>query len=663
MSGQRDNVERARELFRQRKFAEAAAALEGVLRQRKPTPALLFNLGMSYEQAGRLAEAAECFRRALALEPQLAEAHLGLGRALLKADRPAAALESLERARDLRPHLAETHLLAGRALLRKGHAVAAAMRFEQALQLDPRLVDAHYLLGVVCLTVTGNTAESMASFDRALAIDPNHLRAHEFRARALIAAGDPDGALASLQRMLELRPGDVEALSQLLNCHVTQCDWPQADRTLRTLQELPEGTDAVHPFFLMAVCDDPEAHRRAAGRQAALTQRVLERVELAPRAGSQRERIRLAYVSCDFFQHATSILLAELLELHDRSQFEVLGISFGPSDRSALRERVMKAFDRFIDVTSLSDLEVAKSLRAQAVDVAIDLKGYTASSRPGIFGYRPAPIAVNYLGYPGTLAAPYVDYLIADEFLIPEADRAFYAEQIAYLPDSYQVNDRKRAISAATPSRADAGLPEEGFVFCCFNNGWKITEAMFDLWMRLLADIEGSVLWLLKGNARAEENLKREAAKRGVSAERLIFAERMRHEEHLARHRLADLFLDTLPVNAHTTASDALWSGLPVITCAGRAMPGRVAGSLLRAVGLEALITSSLEEYERLAARLARDPGLLQASRAKLSREREQLPLFDTPRYCRHLEAAYRHMWLRHQRGEPPESFRVERIP
>ncbi len=662
MSIERDNVERARELFRQRKFAQAAAALESALRQREPTAALLFNLGTSYEQEGRLGEAAECFRRALALEPRLADAHLGLGRALLKADRSTEALESLERARALRPYVAEIHLLAGRALLRKGHAMAAGTRFEQALQLDPHLAEAHYFRGVVCLTVTGNMAESVASFDRALAIDPNHFRSHEFRARALVAAGDLAGALASLQRMLELRPGDVEALSQLLNCQVMQCDWSQAERTLHALRNSPEGTDATHPFFLMAVCDDPEAHRRAAGRQAALTQRVLERSEPAPRVRSSREKIRLAYVSCDFFQHATSILLVELLELHDRSQFEVVGVSFGPGDRSPLRARVMKSFDQFIDVTSLSDLEVARRLREREIDVAIDLKGYTASSRPGIFGYRPAPIAVNYLGYPGTLAAPYVDYLIADEFLIPEADRAFYAEKIAYLPDSYQVNDRRRAIADTTPSRADVGLPENGFVFCCFNNSWKITEVMFDIWMRLLADIESSVLWLLKGNAWAEENLKREAAKRAISAERLVFGERVRHEDHLARHRLADLFLDTLPVNAHTTASDALWSGLPVITCAGRAMPGRVAGSLLRAVGLTDLITSSLEEYERLASRLARDPGLLQAIRAKLSRERERLPLFDTPRYCRHLEAAYRHMWLRHRQGDPPETFRVERI-
>jgi protein O-GlcNAc transferase len=619
--------------------------------------------GFILADLGRLDEAARALRRAVTLEPRLAEAHHELARVLLETDNPTAALQSLEPALAFGPEAAETQLLAGRALLRQGRAIEAAARFERAIELDSRLAEAHYFLGLVRLTVTGDANASVACFDRALAIDPHHLRALAFRARALAAAGNPRTALASLERVLEARPNDIEALSQQLSCQTHLCEWREADRTLARLDALPLGTDATHPLFLMAVRDDPAAQSRAASWQANLTQRVLDRVELAPRAGARREKIRLAYVSCDFFEHATSFLLAELLELHDRSQFEVLGVSFGPGNASPLRERVVKTFDRMAEVTHLSDLEVARGMREREIDIAIDLKGYTAACRPGIFGYRPAPVAVNYLGYPGTLAAPYIDYLVADEFLIPEAERAWYTERIAYLPDSYQVNDRRRVVAETVPTRAQAGLPAEGFVFCCFNGSWKISAAVFEVWMRLLKRIERSVLWLLEDNAGAAENLRREAVQHGVCSERLIFAKRLRNVDHLARHRLADLFLDTLPVNAHATASDALWSGLPVLTCAGRAFAGRVAGSLLRAVGLGELITTSLAEYEQLAGRLAIDRDLLSSLRARLSHEREKLPLFDTPRYCRHLESAYRHMWLEHLEGRAPATFTVARGP
>ena len=659
----RFHVNLGKALRRQGRAADALEVLKNAHARAPNDASVLTSVGFTLADLGRLDEAARFLRQAVALEPRLAEAHQELGRVLLAVDAPVAALQSLERALALCPDCAEAHLLAGRALLRQGHAVAAAARFERAIELNPQLTEAHHFLGIVRLAVTGNASASVECFDRALAIDPDHLGALAFRARALAAAAAPRVALASLQRVLQARPNDVDALAQQLNCQVQLCEWTEVDRTMQRLRALPIGTDTTHPFFLMAVCDDPAALSRAASWQANLTQRVLERTELAPRTRSRRERIRLAYVSCDFFEHATSYLLAELLELHDRSNFEVFGVSFGPGDGSALRERVVQAFDRFADVTQHSDLEVARAMREQDVDIAIDLKGYTAASRPGILAYRPAPIAVNYLGYPGTLAAPYIDYIIADEFLIPEADRAFYTEKIAYLPDSYQPNDRKRVTTQAVPSRAEVGLPAEGFVFCCLNGSWKITGAVFDVWMRLLRAVAGSVLWLLQDGTGANESLRREAAQRGVAPERLIFGARMRNADHLARYRLADLFLDTLPYNAHTTASDALWAGVPVVTCAGRAFAGRVAGSLLRAVGLDELITASLADYERLAGRLALDPDLLRSLRARLSRERERLPLFDTPRYCRHLESAYRHMWLDHLEGRAPATFTIARLP
>jgi predicted O-linked N-acetylglucosamine transferase (SPINDLY family) len=312
-----------------------------------------------------------------------------------------------------------------------------------------------------------------------------------------------------------------------------------------------------------------------------------------------------------------------------------------------------------VDVRERSDREVALLLREFKIDIAVDLKGYTRDSRPGILAFRPAPIQVNYLGYPGTMGAKHIDYLIADRFVIPEREQPYYAEQIAYLPETYQPNDATRRIGEHVPTRAQAGLPAQGFVFCSFNSNYKITPAMFDCWMRVLAQVPGSVLWLLASNAAAMRNLRLHAQSRGVDAERLRFAERVTQEQHLARHRLAGLFLDNLPINAHTTASDALWAGLPVLTCPGRSFAGRVAGSLLAAVGLPELIAPNLEDFEARAIALARDEQSLGAIRARLARNRQSFPLFDTSRLCRHLERAYEMMWQRFERGEPPAGFAV----
>jgi len=315
--------------------------------------------------------------------------------------------------------------------------------------------------------------------------------------------------------------------------------------------------------------------------------------------------------------------------------------------------------DRFVDVRGATDPAVAQLLRDLDVDIAVDLMGHTAGGRAGIFAYRGAPVQVNYLGYPGTMGAPFIDYIIADPFLVPAGSERFYSEQVVRLPDCYQPNDTKRRIGERTPTRAELGLPARGLVFCSFNNSFKINPPMFDVWMRLLREVEGSVLWLLETSGVVKGNLRREAEARGVSGERLLFAPRVALEEHLARHRAADLFLDTLPYNAHTTASDALWAGLPVLTCAGRSFAARVAGSLVHAVGLPELVTASLAEYEALALALARGPARLAELRGRLERNRLTAPLFDIERYRRHLEAAYETMWERHLRGEAPQAFNV----
>ena len=319
----------------------------------------------------------------------------------------------------------------------------------------------------------------------------------------------------------------------------------------------------------------------------------------------------------------------------------------------------MRAFDRAIDAASMTDAEAAALLRGNEVDIAVDLNGFIQHNRLGILAHRPAPIQVNYLAYPGSIGVDYIDYILADRWIVPEADRKFYSEQVVYLPHCYQANDSKRYISPQTPSRTACGLPENGFVFCCFNGPHKLTPEIFDVWMRLLTLVPDSVLWLIKGNPAAADNLRREAKIRGVLAERLIFAERMELSDHLARHRLADLFLDTLPCNAHTTASDALWAGLPILTCSGRTFSGRVAGSLLNAIGLSELITDSIQQYEAMALTIARNPDLLASLKAKLAQNRNTYPLFDTGRFARNIEAAFHTMWQRQRRGLKPASFAV----
>jgi predicted O-linked N-acetylglucosamine transferase (SPINDLY family) len=351
--------------------------------------------------------------------------------------------------------------------------------------------------------------------------------------------------------------------------------------------------------------------------------------------------------------------MAGVFELHDRERFETCAFSYGPNDKSAMRARLERAFDRFNDVSGKSDAAIATLLRDNEIDIAVDLKGYTGSARPGILASRPAPLQVHYLGYPGTMGAGTIDYLIADSIVIPDEERKFYTEKIAYLPDSYQCNDRKRPVPTRAPNRSEAGLPANGFVFCCFNANNKILPEMFDVWMRLLAEVPGSVLWLFADNDDVIANLRSEARVRGVAPERLIFAKRVSLGEHLARLTLADLVLDTLPYGAHTTASDALWAGVPVLTTRGSTFAGRVAASLLAAVGLPELVTSSVAEYEARAKSLVADPAELGALRTRLARNRETCPLFDTGRITRQLEGAYAAMWQRCRRGDEPASFRL----
>jgi predicted O-linked N-acetylglucosamine transferase (SPINDLY family) len=580
----------------------------------------------------------------------------------------------------------------GNVLCKLGRHLEAIGCFEQALALQPGFLDASFNRALALQSLR-RFGEALEAHDHMVAARPDYPRLFLHRAYTLRALNRLEEAQASCERALSATPEDVKALvcmgdilqalfrrdearayyaralqlderfPYLRGLHfgacLASCDWTGFEQQVRSLVEgVANGERCVNPWDFVTVSDSAADQLRCASAFAA------DRCPESPRpmrrrAGARHERVRLAYLSADFHEHATVCLTAGLFERHDRDRFEVLGISFSPNRASAMRSRVVRAFDRFIDVSAQSDEATAELLRDLEVDIAVDLKGFTGDCRPGILAYRPAPIQVSYLGYPGTMGVPYIDYILADRTVIPEEHRAFYSEHVVYLPDTYQVNDELRPIAAPVPTRAEAGLPENGFVFCAFNNNYKITPALLDLWMRLLRRVEHSVLWLFLGNPQVVRNLRREAELRGVSPERLVFAPRVSVEDHLARHRLADLFLDNLPCNAHTTASDSLRAGLPIVTCLGTTFAGRVCASLLKAVGLPELISTSLGDYEELALRLATDPPGLARVKAKLANNLATAPLFDTDRFRRNIERAYLTMWERYANSQPPQGFSV----
>jgi len=423
-------------------------------------------------------------------------------------------------------------------------------------------------------------------------------------------------------------------------------------------KNLTANEKVISPFALLALNDKATLHKKSSEIY------IQSNFPFNPVLGpilklSVNQKIRVGYYSADFHNHATGYLMAELFELHDKNKFELIGFSFGPIANDEMRQRLQKSFDQFVEVGNKSDIEIAQLSRNLNIDIAVDLKGFTRDSRSGIFSNRAAPIQVNYLGYPGTMGADYMDYIIADKTVIPVESQSYYSEKVVYLPDSYQVNDRKRLISEKQFTRQELGLPETGFVFCCFNNNYKILPSTFEGWMRILKAVDGSVLWLFKDNPWVVENLKKEAQKQGLDRQRLVFADYMPLSDHLARHRQADLFLDTLPYNAHTTTSDALWTGLPVLTLMGRSFAGRVAGSLLNAIDLPELITNTQVEYEALAIELAMSPNKLADIKSKLMANRLTAPLFDTPLFAKNIEAAYIKMMERYQADLQPEHISI----
>ncbi|MDL2338648.1 MAG: tetratricopeptide repeat protein [Pseudomonadota bacterium] len=642
-----------------KRFDEAIASYDRALRLQPDHADALNNRGNVLRDLKWHAEALACYDQSLALKPINPPALNNRGHVLRELGRVDEALSSHERALVLKPDYVE-------ALKARGRALEALQRLEEAraghalaVTLAPDDVEALSDLGSV-LDDLHRPDEALACFDRALALEPEAVALLSNRATVLGQLGRHDEAARAFARALELQPDHPYGWGSLLFSRMNVCDWAGRAASMQQLERaIDEGRKAALPFTTVALCSDAARQLRCA-RAFAADQHPLDVLpgDFALR-GHGHDRIQLAYVSADFHDHATAHLMIDLFESHDRERFEIWAVSLGPDRPSEMRQRLKRAFEHFIDARTMNDRQVALTMRDLEIDIAIDLKGYTRDSRPGIFAHRAAPLQVSYLGYPGTMGHEAIDYLIADATVIPESDESAYSEKVLRLPDSYQINARSRAVAERTPSRAECGLPDTGFVFSCFNNNYKITPEVFDIWMRVLQAVDGSVLWLLEDNPAASGNLRREALARGVAPDRLVFALRVALPEHLARHRQADLFLDTLPCNAHTTASDALWAGLPLLTCAGSTFAGRVAASLLQAVGLPELITHSLAAYEAAALQWATEPARLHELRSRLDAQRLAQPLFDPVRFRRHLESAFVTMRDRHLRGWAPVAFNV----
>jgi len=541
------------------------------------------------------------------------------------------------------PHFAVAYNDLGNIGIEQGRTADAISCYRRALEIAPEFPETYNNLGNAC-QMQDSVDEAIACYRKAIELRPGYPEAYRNLGSAYLRAGRGPEASRVFETALVLNPELAEVLPLIVREMQHSCAWAGLDRFSEKVIDLVEnGSGAVSPFIFLSL-DTTPAQRLRCARQWA--DEHLPSAGARPQARQEGGPITIGYLSADFQEHATAHLISELFSLHDRTRFRVFAYSYGRDDGGANRRRIVSSVDRFIDLEAASFADAAASIRADAVDILVDLKGYTACARPQILALRPAPIQVSYLGYPGTMGTDFVDFILADPFVLPARQQPNFAERIVHLPDCYQVNDATRPISTRIPAREECGLSEAGFVFCCFNAACKITPLVFDRWMRLLAATEGTVLWLLESNPQATVNLRREAEARGIRDDRLIFAPELPNPDHLARFALADLFLDTLPYNAHTLASDALWGGCPVLTCSGETFPSRVAGSLLRAVGLPELVTTSLAEYEALALSLARDPDRLRRLRAKLHTNRLSFPLFDSRRFARNLEQAYLAMWV-----------------
>lgn len=593
-----------------------------------------------YISAGKYQDSVRICQAILQMRPHHQEALNMLGVLAYYAGNNELALNLLSKALNINNQYTDAHNNIAEVYRASGKFRKAISHLQEAIRLKSNYVDALINYGNVLQDIHEYDL-ALAQYNKVLKNNPSHKGALSNKANLLQQLNRHSEAIVVYEKLITFDENYDYALGGLVYSKLSCCDWTKmSEKIIQINSKVEAGKNVIKPFDLLAISNESRLQFKCAKRFASYQHpsRSLNANQQINHDG----KIRIAYISADFRQHPVSQLLAEVIELHNRDKFEIVGISFGADDKSEMRARLLKAFDQFHDVSESSDLDVANLLQNLHVDIAVDLMGYTAGSRMGIFSYHAVPVQVTFLGYAGTSGVDYIDYIISDKVVLPSDDSQWFSEKVVHLPNTFFPRDSKKVASEKIFTRASQGLPDNAFVFCSFNNSYKINPEVFDVWMRLLNQIDESVLWLSSANEMVKSNLIQEAGLRGISEDRLIFAKREEHlQDHLARHKLADLFLDTLPYNAHTTSSDALWAGLPVLTCLGNTFAGRVSASLLCAVGLEELVTKSIHEYESSALKLAVDHDYLTSLKLKLLKNREQLPVFNTKEYTKNLEHVF----------------------
>jgi predicted O-linked N-acetylglucosamine transferase (SPINDLY family) len=646
-------------LYSSGKLIEAIAEIK-ILNESYPNVPLLFNiLGACYQAQGKLKDSVKMFETATKIKPDYAEAHFNLGVVLKTQGQLENAIESYKKAIYLVPNYPAAHNNLGNAYKDLNQLDDAIRSYQAVIKMNPSNAEAHFNLGNVHKRL-GNIDDSIINFKRAIKIFPDYYDARNNLAVVLRKQKKLHDSLTEYDYLIKLKPDAELVPGYILQIKKDLCIWDKSEKELNEIiKKINQKQNVCGPFSMLGFTDNPLLHKKVGEIFSDSISKNLGNFNKMT-TNPKNKKIRIGYFSADFHNHATMHLMAELFELHNKNLFEIYAFSFGPNKQDDSRRRARLAFNEFFDVELNTDYEIALLAREQKIDIAIDLKGYTQDCRPKIFVIGCAPIQINYLGYPGTMGASFMDYIVADKTLISQKHEQNYTEKIVYMPYSYQVNISNLSFSKSLFSRGDLNLPSEGFVFCCFNSVYKITPEVFAGWMRILKSVSMSVLWIYSKNSFAIENLKQEAVKHGIDENRLIFASFMTTKDHLKRIQSADLFLDTLPYNAHTTASDALRVGLPVLTRIGESFTSRVASSLLNGVNLPELITTSQEEYEALAIELATNPKKYKSLKDKLINNLPEAPLYDTSLFTRHIESAYKTMYERHHEGLEPENIYVE---
>jgi protein O-GlcNAc transferase len=643
-------------------YEKALANCDGALEIKPDYAEAWINRGYALNGLQRYELALASYDRAIEIKPDYDEVWSNRGVVLNELKRYELALASYDRAIEIKPDYAEAWSNRGDTLNDLKRYEEALANCDRAIEIKPDYAEAWSNRGNALIDLK-RYEEALASYCRAIEIKPDYALAWSNRGYALNNLKRHEEAIANFERSIELKPNEDFVLGELVHTQMKIFDWTNLEKRLQTIEaEIIGGNTVSRPFSVLGLLDKPQLQRQCA---AIYAKQVLQQTSqlgvIAKRA--KGIRIRIGYFSMDFCEHPITQLMVELIELHDRARFEIYGFSFGADTKDPMRQRMEKAFDRFIDVKSHSELEIARLAREQAIDIAIDLGGYTKDSRPQIFAERAAPLQINYLGFPGTLGSECMDYFMGDRITIPDDYYKYFSEKIIFLPNSFQPNPSQRPIEAKDASRQSYKLPETGFIFCCFNNTWKITPDVFKSWIRILKKVEDSVLWLSYTHPIAKRNILATFTANNIHLSRIIFAERLpSHADHLQRYLRANLFLDTFPYCAHTTASDALWAGLPVLTRSGESFVSRGAASQLSNIGLPELVTNSHHAYESLAIELATNPEKLLALKAKLASNRATTPLFNTPLLAQHIEAAYQAIYDRYHAGLLPDHIYVDSL-